>query len=96
MGRLLSALAYNPFAIGLGLDEDTAAFIGPDNSFEVLGSGGITIVDAGGIEYSSMATVAEGKPVEMVGVRLHVLVEGARFDLGTRRATPAPVPPDAD
>ena len=29
LGRLLSALAYNPFAIGLGLDEDTAAFIGP-------------------------------------------------------------------
>jgi cyanophycinase len=91
MGRLLSALAYNPFAIGIGLDEDTAAFVGPDNSFEVVGSGGITVVDAGGIEYSSMATVAEGKPVEMVGVRLHVLVAGARFDLHTRRATPAPV-----
>jgi hypothetical protein len=27
LGRLLTALAYNPFAIGLGLDEDTAAFI---------------------------------------------------------------------
>jgi cyanophycinase len=92
MGRLLSALAYNPFAIGIGLDEDTAAFIGPDNTFEVVGSGGITVVDAGGIEYSSMATVEEGKPVEMIGVRLHVLVEGARFDLHARRATRAPVP----
>jgi cyanophycinase len=30
LGRLLTALAYNPFAIGIGLDEDTAAFIGPD------------------------------------------------------------------
>ena len=29
-GRLLTALAYNPFAVGVGLDEDTAAFIGPD------------------------------------------------------------------
>ena len=28
-GRLLTALAYNPFAVGLGLDEDTAAFIRP-------------------------------------------------------------------
>lgn len=96
MGRLLSALAYNPFAIGLGLDEDTAAFVGPDNVFEVVGSGGITVVDAAGLEHSSMATVAEGKPVEMVGVRLHVLVEGSRFDLHARRATPAPVPPDLD
>lgn len=94
MGRLLSALAYNPFAIGIGLDEDTAAFLGPDNRFEVVGSGGITIVDAGGIEYSSMATVAEGRPVEMIGVRLHVLTEGASFDLASRRATPSPVPPE--
>ncbi len=27
IGRLLSALAFNPFAVGVGLDEDTAAFI---------------------------------------------------------------------
>ena len=32
LGRLLTALAYNPFAIGIGLDEDTAAFIGPDET----------------------------------------------------------------
>src|SRR6202790_2400896 len=35
LGRLITALAYNPFAIGIGLDEDTAAFIGPDESVEV-------------------------------------------------------------
>ncbi len=91
MGRLLSALAYNPFAIGLGLDEDTAAFIGPDNKLQVVGSGGITVVDAGGLEHSSMAAAEEGEPVEMIGVRLHVLVEGSRFDLQARRAFPAPV-----
>jgi cyanophycinase len=96
MGRLLSALAYNPFAIGLGLDEDTAAFIGPDNKLEVVGSGGITVVDAGGLEHSSMATVDEGKPVEMIGVRLHVLVAGSRFDLHARRAFPAPLPPSLE
>src|SRR5690606_32497446 len=32
LGRLLAALAYNPFAVGIGLDEDTAAFIRPDNT----------------------------------------------------------------
>ena len=30
LGRLLAALALNPFAVGIGLDEDTAAFIGSD------------------------------------------------------------------
>ncbi len=46
LGRLLTALAYNPFAVGIGLDEDTAAFIGPDETVEVEGSGGVTVVDA--------------------------------------------------
>ena len=45
LGRLLTALAYNPFAVGIGLDEDTAAFIDAEDRLEVVGSGGITIVD---------------------------------------------------
>ena len=40
LGRLLTALAYNPFAIGIGLDEDTAAFIGPDETVEIEGGSG--------------------------------------------------------
>jgi cyanophycinase len=87
LGRLLSALAYNPFAIGLGLDEDTAAFIGPDNNIEVEGSGGITIVDASGIEFSSMDSADEGKVVCMLGLQLHILVAGATFNLHTRQAS---------
>jgi len=39
------ALAHNPFAIGIGLDENTAAFIAPDDALEVVGSGALTIVD---------------------------------------------------
>ena len=72
LGRLLTALAYNPFAIGIGLDEDTAAFIGPDNMIEVEGSGGITVVDASGIEFSSMDMVEEGQPVCLLGIWLHM------------------------
>ena len=44
--RLVAALAYNPFAIGIGQDEDTAAFISPDDVLEVEGSGAVTVVDA--------------------------------------------------
>ena len=88
LGRLLAALAYNPFAIGLGLDEDTAAFIGPDNTLEAHGSGSITVVDASGIEFSSMDTAAEGQPVCMLGIAIHILIAGATFNLHTRRASP--------
>ncbi len=90
LGRLLSALAYNPFAVGLGLDEDTAAFIGANHKFEVVGSGAVTVVDTAQIEHSSMAYASEGAPVEMIGARLHILTAGATFDLHTRKASPAP------
>jgi cyanophycinase len=88
LGRLLTALAYNPFAVGIGLDEDTAAFIGPDETVEVEGSGGVTIVDAADVSYSSMDSVTEGQPVCMLGLRMHVLVAGATFNLHTRVASP--------
>ena len=88
LGRLMAALAYNPFVQGIGLDEDTAAFIGPDNIIRVVGQGGLTIVDVKDLEYSSMAYASEGEPVELVGVRLHVLAHGARYCLRERKATP--------
>jgi cyanophycinase len=88
LGRLITALAYNPFAVGIGLDEDTAAFIGPDETIEVVGSGGITIVDASDVSFSSIADIVEGQPVCMLGLRLHILVAGATFNLHTRVAEP--------
>jgi cyanophycinase len=86
LGRLVTALAYNPFAVGIGLDEDTAAFIGPDEVIEVEGSGGVTVVDASEVSYSSMDEVSEGQPICMLGLRLHILVAGATFNLQTRLA----------
>jgi cyanophycinase len=87
LGRLITALAYNPFAVGIGLDEDTAAFIGPDDIIEVEGSGGVTVVDASEVSYSSIGEVDDGQPVSVLGLRLHILVAGATFNLHTRLAT---------
>jgi cyanophycinase len=89
LGRLLTALAYNPFAVGIGLDEDTAALIGPDEVLEVEGTGGVTVVDPSEVNFSSIAAAEEGQPVCMLGLRLHVLVAGATFDLNTRTASAA-------
>lgn len=87
LGRLLTALAYNPFAIGIGLDEDTAAFISPDETIEVEGSGGLTVVDASDVSFSSMDSVGEGQPVCMLGLRLHILVAGATYNMHSRVAS---------
>ncbi len=97
LGRLLTAISYNPFMVGIGLDEDTAAFIGPDESLEVVGSGAITVVDGSALEHSSMGYVAEGTPVCLTNLKLHLLVDGGRFDLHRRIAAPSGhIPPDTE
>lgn len=86
-GRLLTALAYNPRPIGIGLDEDTAAFIAPDETLEVVGSGAITIIDPSEVEYTSMDSASAHDPVCIIGARLHVLVGGATYNIASREAT---------
>jgi cyanophycinase len=90
LGRLLTAISFNPFAIGIGLDENTAAFIAPDETLEVVGGGALTIVDASGLEFSSMARVRKNDPICLIGLRLHILDHGSTFNLHTRVATAAP------
>jgi cyanophycinase len=88
LGRLLTALAYNPFAVGIGLDEDTAAFIRPGDELEVVGSGGITIIDPTNLSHSSMDRASRGEPVSLIGVKLHILISGGRFAIDSRTASP--------
>ena len=54
---------------------------------EVEGSGGVTVVDASEVSYSSMDVVSEGQPVCMLGLKMHILVAGATFNLHTRLAS---------
>ncbi len=95
LGRLLTALAYNPFAIGLGLDEDTGAFIDPDNVIHVIGTGAVTVVDVSRLGHSSIAEANPGEPICMTNIRVHILPHGATFDLAHREALP-PAPAAAE
>jgi cyanophycinase len=87
LGRLLMALTYNPLAIGIGLDEDTAAFIGPDHRLEVVGSGGITIVDPSQLQHSAIHPGRRHAPVSVIGLHLDILVEGSLYDLTAHTAS---------
>jgi len=87
LGRLLAALSFNPFVCGLGIDENTAAFIAPDGVMEVVGHGTVTIVDPSDLRHSSMSYARKAEAVSLIGLKLHVLANGAHFDLDTRKAT---------
>lgn len=86
MGRLLAALSFNPFVCGLGIDENTAAFIGPDGDAEIVGRGTVTVIDPAGLQHSSMSHVRKAEAVSVIGLKLHVLAAGAHFNIETREA----------
>jgi cyanophycinase len=87
-GRLLVAVAYNPFLIGLGVDEDTAAILNPQNVVEVIGRGSVIVVDGAEMSYTNVDQVQRYEPVAVTDMRLHVLTEDFHYNLLKRRPEP--------
>ena len=88
IGRLLGAVAQNPRELGIGIDEDTAIVL-RGHQFDVIGSGGVYVVDGGTVTHSNIAEAKAERALSIHDVRLHVLCEGDRFDLRARRPTMA-------
>ncbi|MEM7292426.1 MAG: cyanophycinase [Pseudomonadota bacterium] len=88
LGRLLTAISYNPFLIGVGIDEDTAIVIDSEQQFEVIGSGAVTVIDPSELSYSSMASAGREDSLSMLDLKMHILSTGCRYDIATR--TPSP------
>jgi cyanophycinase len=86
LGRLLTALSSHPGFLGLGVDEDTAAFISPDDQIDVMGTSAVTVVDTSETEFTSMWLAEKYDPITMIGLRMHLLTQGASYDMRTRKA----------
>jgi cyanophycinase len=54
-------------------------------TFQVLGSGGVYIVDGSSISFSSLSERQPEDTLSILNVTLHVLAAGDRFDLAARR-----------
>jgi cyanophycinase len=85
--RLLSAVAVEPDNLGVGIDEDTAILV-KDDLFEVLGTGAVTVLDAG--EARVVCPPIETNQVAFADLRLHLLRAGCLFDLSERRVVAGP------
>ena len=80
LGRLLSALAQRPDMLGVGIDEDTALVIEPNQSIEIVGHGAVTLIDPRHMR-SNFDSIGEGDKLEMLGLQLHLLPAGNRYVL---------------
>lgn len=83
LGRLLSAVAQYPRDLGVGIDENTALVV-RGSDCRVLGTGAVTVIDAGAVAYTNVLTIKRHEAMALCGVRLHVLPEGYGFDLRRR------------
>lgn len=92
LGRLIAAIGMNPRFMGIGIDEDTAAIFRSDGEFDVVGGGQVAIVDASKVSSSNVHSVERNKPFTMVGLQLHLLTAGDRFNLRSRSMIPAGTP----
>ena len=84
IGRLLGAVAQNPRQLGVGIDENTAIVV-HEGSFEVIGEGGVYVVDGSQISASNLSEGESDEVLSCFDIRLHVLKAGDRFNLETRR-----------
>lgn len=79
LSRLVQFLGVSPGHVGLGLDEDTAVFLHPDDLLEVVGSGKVTVV-AGGGPGTRLQAMGQGECWSLDEVSLHLLTGGLRLD----------------
>jgi cyanophycinase len=83
-GRLAQAVAANPAAIGIGLGEDTGVLVTDGHKLEAVGSGLVIIIDGHEMLHSNIADLAEGSPISIERLIVHVMAKGNCYDLKSR------------
>jgi cyanophycinase len=89
--RLMSVVLEYPRFLGIGVDEATAVWLRPDETFQVLGESSVFVYDAA----ATTVTRAPGSGSVLLGarnLRTHVLLPGDVFDLAVRSVAPPPAP----
>ncbi len=80
ISRLITAVSYNPYNLGIGIDENTAIILDGKGVLEVFGQGTTTIVDGSQISFNEIAEVADNEAFSICGVQFHVLRDGLVYN----------------
>ena len=92
-GRLVTALAHNPYLLGVGLDEDTAIEVDSKRMMSVIGRGSVTIVDGTEMSYNDIYRISDHAPLSIHNMRFHLLTHGYQFDINRRSPVVPATPP---
>ena len=84
ISRLVTAVSYNPYNLGIGIDENTMIILDKEGTLEVFGAGTVTIVDGSQITYNEIAEVGDHQSFSVCGVNLNILGDGLLYDYFAR------------
>lgn len=84
LGRLLCGVAENPGILGIGIDEDTAIRVYPEEYFEVIGNNAVTVIDGWSIKSTNVSELKPDEILTITNASLHVLSRGHGFDFKRR------------
>ncbi|MBX7056311.1 MAG: cyanophycinase [Pyrinomonadaceae bacterium] len=91
ISRLITAVSYNPYNLGIGIDENTAIILDGKGVLEVFGQGSTTIVDGSQISFNEIAEVADNEAFSICGVQFHVLRDGLVYNYLERHPMQPPI-----
>jgi cyanophycinase len=78
--RLISVLLEHPGRLGVGVDEDTAAWFRPDGSFSVIGDRAVMVFDTRGSTLRRRPLDTGRALLGVSDMRVHILLDGDSFD----------------
>jgi len=81
ISRLSQILVSGKSSKGIGLDEDTGIIIYPDNKFEVIGSGMVTLLNSASLTGSNYDYVENDDVLNFNNLRIGFLSAGAKFNM---------------
>lgn len=83
--RLISVILEHPGKLGIGVDEDTAIWVRPDDTFEVIGLRSVMVFDAHSARVHRSERETKQDLLGVHGMQMHILLPGEVYDLRTRR-----------
>jgi cyanophycinase len=83
-GRLVQAIAAQPGAIGIGLDEDTGVVIEKGSKLKAIGSSSVVVVDGSSIRHNNIADIRHEMPISVANLQVSIMTNSDTYDINTR------------
>jgi cyanophycinase len=83
-GRLVQAIAAQPGAIGIGLDEDTGVVIEKGSKLRAIGSSSVVVVDGSSISHNNIADIKQEMPISVANLQVSIMTNSDMYDINSR------------